>query len=534
MWNEATKDNSLSSPAPKDAKALNIVLWTLAALSLIFSLWVTTVGWHNSIFDFHGFRQAQTAISVESILNGGPILRYETPVLGPPWSVPFEFPLYQVLVALLTKIFGTPIDQTGRFISEVFRYLCFFPLATILAHLGLTRVQRLPALALFAASPFYNFASHLFMIESMALFFSLMYLDQIMRLVQSQQRDRRRLWYIAGATTFGVLAGLVKVTTLAAFFILAGCMLLWHFWGEYKHERLKMGPTFAVGALCLGVPIVITAIWTRFADAVKAQNPIGVHLTSKALQQWNFGTLAQRMHPGNYLPFADAINTMVGSIALALVALVVAFFLCRRWLWLALISIALYLVAIEIFFNLHWQHEYYAYANGIFVVAAIGIVLGPMMGLPGKKACVGLTLLIALLATCGIRYVRRYYYMQQANHMQRLRTAQIVDQTTKPDDVILMTGWDWSSEFPYMSHRRAVMAPILPGLSDGVDQAIRNEGPNRIAAMVVCSKGRSEARLPELLRELGMPNSTSMHADDCDIYERIGSQEDTESTPSAK
>src|SRR5271154_4345091 len=112
--------NVPSSLDGRDAKALNIAIWTLLGLSLLFSLWVTTVGWHNSIFDFHGFRQAQTAISAESIRNGGPILRYETPVLGPPWSLPFEFPLYQALVALLARIFGTPIDQTGRFVSEVF------------------------------------------------------------------------------------------------------------------------------------------------------------------------------------------------------------------------------------------------------------------------------------------------------------------------------------------------------------------------------------------------------------------------------
>ena len=119
MWNEKS--------SPDQSKALDTVLWILGGLSLVFSLWIATVGWHNTIFDFHGFRQAQTAISAESIRNGGPILRYETPVFGPPWSIPFEFPLYQVLVALLAKLFAAPIDQTGRFVSEIFHYLIFFP-----------------------------------------------------------------------------------------------------------------------------------------------------------------------------------------------------------------------------------------------------------------------------------------------------------------------------------------------------------------------------------------------------------------------
>ena len=40
-----------------------------------------------------------------------------TLVLGPPWSIPIEFPLYQWNVAAAVKIFNTPLDQTGRFFS---------------------------------------------------------------------------------------------------------------------------------------------------------------------------------------------------------------------------------------------------------------------------------------------------------------------------------------------------------------------------------------------------------------------------------
>jgi hypothetical protein len=519
-------DSMQNNPAGQDAKWLNISVWTLGALSLAFSLWVTTVGWHNSIFDFHGFRQAQTAISAESMRNGGPILRYETPIFGPPWSLPFEFPLYQALVAFLAKLFGAPIDQTGRFVSEIFHYLTFFPLAAVLARLGLTRLQRVPALALFAASPFYAFMSHLFMIESTALFLSVMYVDQILRLVQAPEGDRRRLWYITGATSFGMLAGLVKVTTLAPFLILAGCMLLWRYWGEYKQGRLKPGPALAVGAVCLGLPAVVTGLWTRFADAVKSRNPFGIGLTSHALKQWNFGTLAQRIHPSNYFRFAYAVNTMVGSRWLALIVLIVACFLCRRSLRAALISFALYLVTIEIFFNLHYVHTYYAYANAIFVVVAIGIVLGAMVGLPGRKAWVGVVLLAAMLATCGIRYMDEYYDLQHTNALSHWQTAALIDRTTTPNDVILIIGLLGSAEFPYQSHRRAVMAPGIPATSSALEQAIRNEGANGIAAIVVCDKGRRDTGLPGLLGELGMPASTAIHTEDCDVYEHVGTQTD--------
>src|SRR5258708_3048765 len=61
------------------------------------------------VSDVHGFRQSQTAVTINALANGSPFLRYETPVLGYPWSIPFEFPLYQWLTACLMRLFHTPV-----------------------------------------------------------------------------------------------------------------------------------------------------------------------------------------------------------------------------------------------------------------------------------------------------------------------------------------------------------------------------------------------------------------------------------------
>ena len=63
----------------------------IAAASLFFSLWASFLGFHHSIFDFHGFRQSQTAISAEYMEHGGEFLRYQTPVLGSPGPFPSSF-----------------------------------------------------------------------------------------------------------------------------------------------------------------------------------------------------------------------------------------------------------------------------------------------------------------------------------------------------------------------------------------------------------------------------------------------------------
>ncbi len=501
----------------KHRDALEIAVWSLGVLSLAFSLWAVTVGWHNSILDF---REAQTAISADSILHGGPILRYETPVLGPPWSVPFEFPLYQVLVAGLAKLSSTPIDQTGRFISLLFYYLSFFPLAAILSRLGLRHVQTVPTLALFAASPFYIFFSRWFLIESTALFFSLMYVDGMLRLARAPEGSKRIPLYIAEATLCGVLAGLVKVTTFAPFFVLGALLVLSRFWKDREAGRLHIGLVATVGVLCCALPVVLTAAWTKFADAVKGQNPMGAQLTSKALQAWSFGTLAQRLHPRDYFRFVFAIDNMVGSVLFASLVLIAVPWLCLRSLPPVLACMALYAGTIELFFNLHYVHQYYAYSNAIFIVAAVGLLLGALLGLPGRRAWVGVALFAGVLVTCSYRYFHSYYTLQNTNAPGRPSAAALIDRTTRPEDVILITGLYWSSEFPYQSHRRAIMAFWPERGSTRLQQAIANEGPTRIAAVVVCDEGRSEARLPGLLQETGMPRATAVHADNCDIYER--------------
>ena len=126
---------------------------------LAMSAWAFSAGWTHSILDLHGFRQAQTAISVRHLLEGSSWLAYEVPVLGAPWAVPFEFPLYQWLTAGSTWALGIPVDQSGRLVSVLFFYLSLVPLAYLLAQLGVKRRDRLLLLSLVLTSPLYLFWS---------------------------------------------------------------------------------------------------------------------------------------------------------------------------------------------------------------------------------------------------------------------------------------------------------------------------------------------------------------------------------------
>src|SRR5262245_40545263 len=106
---------------------LERVLTVVFILLLVHSVVAMSTGWTHTLNDVHGFRQAQTALTVDYLLKGGPWVAYQTPVFGPPWSVPFEFPLYQWLAALVVLVFRTTVEQAGRLVSVGFFYASLVP-----------------------------------------------------------------------------------------------------------------------------------------------------------------------------------------------------------------------------------------------------------------------------------------------------------------------------------------------------------------------------------------------------------------------
>src|SRR5262245_10384506 len=118
---------------------LERILSVIFILLLVHSFIAISTGWSHTLNDFHGFRQAQTAIAVDYLVKGGPWIAYETPVFGPPWSIPFEFPLYQWITALVVIVFRISVEQAGRAVSAGFFYASLIPGYLLLRRLDLTR-----------------------------------------------------------------------------------------------------------------------------------------------------------------------------------------------------------------------------------------------------------------------------------------------------------------------------------------------------------------------------------------------------------
>ena len=501
-------------PQPTDSRIIYGIAWTVSGLAFAFSFWAICQGWKTSILGDFAFRQCQTALSAQTIRDGGPFFAYQTPVLGPPWSIPFEFPLYQGLVAFYSRLTGVPLELAGRLISALFFYATLVPLYYGLGFLKIAKPFRVPILALVAASPLYIFWSRAFMVESTALFLSMVYL--VMALRESlQPHQKLSPWFFVGIAAVGSLAGMVKITTYATFW-LAGSSVA--FLKSREMTGMRSRRIWLLSSTVV-MPVIATWAWTRYADAVKSRNPMAAFLLSNALRSWTFGTLQQRLTLSNYSPFGAVLDSIVGTKAVIVLAVFALFFVAlqRRMIFLA--YVLLWMSGIAIFFNLHVIHSYYAYANGIFLVLAFGIAISGLLEKGGNFSWAGLFLLCFCLGSFVIGYHRFFYRDQKRNVSGMGKIADLIDSTTKPEDVLLIYGLDWSPELPYQAHRRAIMDRYGVTIDPQLQASLQLLPPQRIGAILNCGYFRSQnGAIEDVLKSIHFQRSIFATADNCDLY----------------
>jgi hypothetical protein len=495
--------------------------WTEKILLLIFtaclihSFWGISRGWNNPLIDAQAFRQTQTAISVFYLLKGSPWLAYETPVLGVPWSIPMEFPLYQGIVAILVKLFQTPLDQTGRFVSAFFFYLSLIPIYVILSYLQVARAFRWLFLSLFLASPLYLFWARTFMIESTALFFSLAYLACIAVYFRYKSPIIALL-----ACLFGIAASLTKVTTMAGFLILA-CVWIGINWFKKDSSRNLAKDLLIPVVVFIIIPFLIAKIWVNFTDAQKLLNPMAADfITSKALRDWNFGTIAQKLSRSqwrNYL--TRTLNDVFGGLIISVMALVILPIFTSKKLLSYGLSL-LFILTVAIFTNLHFVHNYYPYANAIFLLGASGFTI---MGLIEKKRKIWQSVgwfFLALILLSQLQFYRAFWYPIKLHGDSYLEIASQVQTVTSPEGVLLIYGDYWSSLIPYYSQRRALMIHNQASEEESKNALYKLSRANyQVEAIVFCRKTRENREDKKYLNSLYNPNDKPVFSNKrCDIY----------------
>jgi hypothetical protein len=457
---------------------------SIAASVMVFALTRS-----QPVLEWFGFRQAQTALTAYWFVRDGFALAYQTPVLGYPWPIPLELPLFQALVAAIASVSNYPLDDIGRGLSFAFFLATLAPVGVICKRLQLGSRVFFVFASLYLLSPQYLFWGRTFMIESIATFFTVATLAAALPLLEKRAVSSVRLVTIV---VLGSLALTVKVTTgLPALAVFAACLVVQAF-RPWRQGDAGLALRYVLRAGLFLLPVIVSVAWTEFTDAVKAQNEAGKLLVSGALTRWTFGWFLQRLHPYFYLEviWNRCIAANIGGI-LGLAAIVFFFRLeKRRERVLVGVCLAiLFLLPLYAFTNLHIIHNYYQSANIVYLLFLAALALGFLSEYGSGRLFM---LVYALVLVSNVLYfqkegwaVARRSFTAENNRV--LAIAKVLKEQSAPDKPILIYGLEWSSELPYYAERKAMAVPdVYPRFEEPLRAPVRYLGTTDIGALVIC------------------------------------------------
>lgn len=444
--------------------------WTLAtyagaAASFVFLSYFTFATLGQRLVDVHSFRQTQTALTSYWMLKEGWQLAYQTPVVGFPWSIPLEFPIYQALVSLAVWITGFDLVATGRFLSYLFLTACAWPIFSISGRLGLSRSTPFIWCILLWTSPLYLYWGRTFMIETAALFFSVASIPFAIDISRKENGWRSICFYLAFAT-LGVLQ---KATTAGPVLLFLFLALLGQNSGR-QTVRWSAVRTLAWKLMWIVLPVLIGIAWTKYSDAVKLQNPFGAQLTSSALTKWNFGTLDQRLNFGTWKEVIWHRGFLWNGGAIIGIAALVAPWLLgsayRRAAQLSLLALCLYALPFLIFTNLHIIHEYYQVGCTFFLISSLAIAIGSFHGSTNRKRSAAL-LAVVLIVLVNTWSFTRYYKIvalrpleaSDTRAIQAYKVGKFLSANTPTNSAIIVFSQTYSSEIGFNAERKSVTMP---------------------------------------------------------------------------
>ena len=160
-----------------------------------------------------GYRQTQTALATLWMSSSESWIDFIFPVFGYPWLLPMEYPIYQIISNLISKLEIFSIETSGRLLSLVVYYLSLIPIRSILKN----RIRDDSLFYIFYfTSPLLLYFSNKFLIDGFVFFLSVSVFATFLLLVKNFSLRNAILFIF-----FCNLCGLQKITGLMA--VLSGC-----------------------------------------------------------------------------------------------------------------------------------------------------------------------------------------------------------------------------------------------------------------------------------------------------------------------
>jgi hypothetical protein len=438
------RDVLASAPTSRLAEAAALV----AVLGALVVYVAPTLG--APLLEKHAFRQTQTAWTARVFHEDGiDLLHPKLPILGAPFEVPFEFPLYQAVAALAMDL-GVPEDKALRATC-----LLFFALTAVLLW-GLVRyvagpVSGIAAAAAFTFTPMSLVWSRTSMIEYTATAGAVGFAFALV-----VWRDRRHPLFLALGMAAGLMGMLVKPTT-AVFWILPALAYRPRRQADHHRRRWRLDPWLVVG---VAVPLLAAVLWTRHADAIKAASPFTEPLTGWNLRRWNFGWTRQRIDPDLWWVILKRVGpNLLGLFGILLIpAAVAAWRSPQRRFWLAVAGAGV--LPVLVFMNLYFVHDYYLIGVSPAIAALVGLGAGWIWSVGRRRSLAVALPLAALFLVWGTLELGRGYWLRihgGEEDPQVLPLASEIRAHTGAGDLVAIVGLDWSPAVLYYAHRRGHM-----------------------------------------------------------------------------
>lgn len=500
----------------RNSAATTTFLKLLSLATLIIACLIALIYSSQLPLELYSFRQTQTALTSFWFVKEGFQLAYQTPVAGAPWSIPFEFPFYQYLVAIISQVLDVNLIAAGRVLSFTFLLLCLPPTAAVCKKLDLPKNTIYIFTPLLLSCPLYLFWSRTFMIETAAIFLAVAAINYYVDYIQ-----KRTLKSVLLFALFISASALQKTTTALPILAVLGVVLL-----AYEISQSGIRGTFTAknifhALLLFVVPLAICVLWTAYTDAVKSQNAFGNSLTSSALSVWNWGRLGQRFSGNLYVTVIwERIirDNLAGMLGVAMILLGLELSSLRPKIIIAVAAV-LGLLPLFIFSNLHIVHTYYQTANVIFLIFALSVAFAEAFTQLRKTAAISAVFIAVILVNYFNFYNTYYKYLTQNFYLdnREIFVSAITKNNTQADDSTLIFGNDWSSTLAFLSERKSFTVPQrFKDYSSILDNPERYMGSSRLGAVILCQSVQHPTTT-ELLNWAAQRDWKLTQADSCYI-----------------
>jgi hypothetical protein len=428
-------------------KSILISPYSFIFIYFIFRIPNTTSGLNDSF----GFRQTQTAWGIREVMRHGfNFTSLQMPVLGYPFKVPFEFPIFQNLAGGFGRAFSISPTTSGRLFSLTFYCLTAASVVYLVKILS-TNNHGWYAIPILFFTPFSLEWSDACLIESFTTFLLLSSF-----IILSKYWNSKSNYFLYVFLALSSLTALSKITIAfpVSFILFAGFSNI-----HQIHWRDKI----FVKPLCfLILSFIPSFLWTIYSDKVKSSNFWTAWLTSKKLQSWNFGSLDQRLVMHNWTKIGARFWLMAGVLIIFAILVIFVSTLKRMQIFIFLLSI---IAGPITFFNLFVVHDYYYLEVIPLLALCLGLIIPGILGyFFSNRQDRALALTVVLLVFVFFSWSFKingsnYGKILTADRNKNPQIVREIAENTNPQDMVVVLGCDWDPSILYEADRKGLAVP---------------------------------------------------------------------------